>query len=113
MSSCLFCKILEGQVPARLVYQDDRAAAFEDLNPQAPLHVLVVPRKHLASLDEATPEDEPVIGHLQRIAAQIVAERKITHGYRTVFNNGAHAGQSVFHLHLHVLGGRVMGWPPG
>ena len=113
MSSCLFCKIVDGQVPASFVYQDDRAVAFEDLNPQAPTHVLVVPRRHFASLDEATPEDEPVIGHLHRIAAQIAAERQITQGYRTVFNNGPQAGQSVFHLHLHVLGGRVMRWPPG
>ena len=113
MSSCLFCKIVEGQVPARFVYQDDRAVAFEDLHPQAPTHVLVVPRRHFASLDEAAPEDEPLIGHLHRIAAQIAAERQITKGYRTVFNNGPQAGQSVFHLHLHLLGGRVMGWPPG
>lgn len=113
MSACVFCEILQGQVPARIVYQDERAVAFEDLHPQAPTHVLVIPRKHFASLDEAAEEDEPLIGHLQRIAAQIAAERNITSGYRTVINTGPGAGQSVFHMHLHLLGGRAMRWPPG
>lgn len=113
MPDCLFCQIAEGRLPARIVYQDSSSVAFEDLHPQAPTHVLVIPRKHFASLDQATAEDEEVIGHLHRVAAQIAAERKITSGYRTLFNNGPGAGQSVFHLHLHVLGGRPMHWPPG
>ncbi len=113
MSACIFCKILKGQVPARIVHEDDRVVAFEDLNPQAPTHILVVPRKHLASLDEATEEDEALIGHLHRVAAQIAAARRITNGYRTLFNNGPLAGQSVYHVHLHLLGGRPMRWPPG
>ena len=113
MSDCIFCKILAGQIPARLVYEDELAVAFEDLNPQAPTHVLVIPRKHFASLSEATEEDAPVIGHLHLVAAKIAADRGITGGYRTLFNNGALAGQSVFHLHMHLLGGRPMKWPPG
>jgi histidine triad (HIT) family protein len=113
MSDCLFCQIVEGRLPARIVYQDSTAMAFEDLHPQAPVHVLVIPRKHFASLDQATEDDEQVIGHLHLIAARIAAERKITGGYRTLFNNGAGVGQSVYHLHLHVLGGRKMTWPPG
>jgi len=113
MSDCLFCRVLDGRIPARIVHQDEIAVAFEDINPQAPTHVLVVPRKHIASLDDATPDDAALIGHLHLVAARIAAERKITRGYRTVFNNGPLAGQSVFHLHLHVLGGRPMTWPPG
>ena len=113
MSDCIFCKIIAGQIPARFVHQDDMAVAFEDLNPQAPTHVLVIPRKHFASLSEATEEDVPVIGHLHLVAAKIAADRGITGGYHTLFNNGALAGQSVFHLHMHLLGGRPMKWPPG
>ena len=113
MSDCIFCQIIQGQVPARVLHQDELAVVFEDLHPQAPTHVLVVPRKHLLSLNEALPEDGPMIGHLHLLAARIARERNITGGYRTVLNNGRMAGQSVFHLHLHVLGGRAMGWPPG
>lgn len=113
MSDCLFCKILDGRIPARIVHQDETAVAFEDINPQAPTHVLIIPRKHIASLDEANADDAALIGHLHLVAAKIAADRQITRGYRTVFNNGSLAGQSVFHLHLHVLGGRPMTWPPG
>jgi histidine triad (HIT) family protein len=113
MPQCIFCKIAAGEIPASIVHQDDLAVAFEDLNPQAPTHVLIIPRKHFVSLDDATPEDAAVIGHIHMIAAKIAAMRKITAGYRTVLNNGAGAGQSVLHLHLHVLGGRPMQWPPG
>ena len=112
-SNCIFCKIAAGQSPATIIYQDDQIVAFEDLNPQAPTHVLVIPRKHFASLDDATPEEGAVIGQMHLVAAKIAADRKITSGYRTVLNNGRGAGQSVFHLHLHVLGGRPMRWPPG
>ena len=113
LSSCLFCKILEGKAPARIVYQDDRVVAFEDIHPQAPTHVLIVPRRHLVSLSDAAPEDAPLIGHMLLVAAQIADERNITKGYRALFNNGPLAGQSVYHLHLHLLGGRGLGWPPG
>ena len=113
MPECIFCKIVAGEIPATLVYQDDQVLAFEDLNPHAPTHVLIIPRKHLASLNEATPEDEGVIGHMHLIAAKIAGMRNIASGYRTVFNNGPGAGQTVFHLHLHVLGGRLLTWPPG
>lgn len=110
---CLFCKISAKEIPSRLVYEDDEVFAFQDISPQAPTHILLCPRKHFASLDEATEEDQAVIGKLHLVAAQIAKERNLQSGYRTVFNNGAGAGQSVFHLHLHLLGGRQFRWPPG
>ena len=113
MTECLFCKIGNKEIPGKMVYEDDEIFAFEDLHPQAPSHVLICPRKHLASLTEATVEDAAMLGRLQLAAAQLAAERKLTEGYRTVFNNGRGAGQSVFHLHLHLLGGRDFRWPPG
>jgi histidine triad (HIT) family protein len=114
MENCIFCKIIERQAPARFVYEDDTAVAIEDLRPQAPVHLLVMPRKHLEGLSTMTVEDEGLIGHLHGIAAQLAQERGLaSRGYRTVLNNGAGAGQSVFHLHVHVLGGRVFHWPPG
>jgi histidine triad (HIT) family protein len=113
MENCLFCKIAARQAPAKIVYEDESVVAFEDLHPQSPVHILVVPRKHLPSLKEATPEDEPVLGHLFAVAAQLARQRQIEKGYRAVINNGAWAGQSVYHLHVHLLGGRVFHWPPG
>ncbi len=113
MSDCLFCKMIAGKVPARKVYEDERVFAFEDLNPQAPTHVLIVPKKHIRGLKEAQREDAEIIGYSQLIAAQIARERGIEHGYRTVYNVGPASGQSVFHLHLHLIGGRAMHWPPG
>ena len=111
---CLFCRIVRKEIPARVVYDDATALAFEDINPQAPTHILVIPKKHLASLSEAESEDEPVLGHLQRVAAELARDRGIDKGgYRTVVNNGAGAGQSVLHVHLHLLGGRSFAWPPG
>ena len=111
---CIFCRIVDRQAPARIVFEDETLVAFEDLNPQAPVHLLVVPRRHLPSLKEATAEDEPLLGHLFTVAANLARERGLeTKGYRTVINNGSGAGQSVFHLHVHVLGGRVFRWPPG
>jgi len=112
MSECLFCRIRDGEIPAKLVYQDDRVVAFRDINPQAPTHVLVIPRKHIASLDAASGEDEGVLGHLNLVAARLARDEKLS-GFRTVINNGAEAGQSVWHVHLHLLGGRPMRWPPG
>jgi len=111
--NCLFCKIAAKQIPAKLVFEDPDLFAFEDINPQAPTHILVCPRKHFASLDEAQPADQAVIGKLLLVAAQLARARNLQPGYRTVFNTGALAGQSVFHLHLHLLGGRPFRWPPG
>lgn len=113
MSDCLFCKIVDGKIPAKLVAEDDRAIAFCDINPQAPTHVLVVPKQHIASLNELTDADAALVGHLHVMAGQIAADEGLGDGWRAVFNTGAHAGQTVFHIHLHVLGGRPLGWPPG
>ena len=113
MPQCLFCKIMAKEIPARIVHEDETSIAFHDINPQAPVHVLVIPRKHFASAEEAGEGDEPVLGHLHRVAAKLARELMLTGGYRTVVNTGADAGQSVFHLHLHLLSGRPMRWPPG
>lgn len=113
MNDCLFCKIGNKEIPAKLVHEDAEIFAFEDIQPQAPVHILLCPRKHLVSLTDASADDAAMLGKLQLIAAQIAKERKLTDGYRTVFNNGRGAGQSVFHLHLHLLGGRDFRWPPG
>jgi histidine triad (HIT) family protein len=114
MSDCLFCKILDRNVPAQLVAESDDAIALRDINPQAPTHVLIVPRKHIASLDELEEGDAALVGRLHLLARQIAAAEGIVEGgYRTLFNTGAGAGQTVFHLHLHLLGGRPMRWPPG
>jgi histidine triad (HIT) family protein len=110
---CLFCKIRDGAIPAKQVYQDDRALAFRDINPQAPTHILIVPRKHIASLDALTEEDGALVGHLHIVAAKLARDEGITGGYRTLFNTGVNAGQTVLHLHLHLLGGRPLSWPPG
>jgi histidine triad (HIT) family protein len=112
--SCLFCKIVAGTIPADFVHQDDRCVVIRDINPQAPTHVLVIPREHIESLNDATQKDEGVLGHLLRVGARVAND--LGHeesGYRSVINTGAGAGQSVFHVHVHVLGGRVMNWPPG
>src|SRR3984893_4149933 len=113
MDDCLFCKISRKEIPAKLVYSDEAILAFEDIQPQAPSHILICPRKHLASLTDASAEDTAMLGKLQLVAAKLAADRKLTAGYRTVLNNGRGAGQSVFHLHLHLLGGRDFLWPPG
>jgi len=112
--SCLFCKIIAGEIPASKVYEDDRMIAFNDINPQAPMHVLVVPKKHVATLNDLTAAEDDLVGAMVRTAAKVAKERGHDGaGYRTVFNCNAQAGQTVFHIHLHVLGGRVMTWPPG
>jgi len=113
MSDCLFCKMIAGEIPTKKAYEDDKTFAFHDINPQAPTHVLIVPKKHIVGLKEATPEDAEIIGYCQLVAAKIARERNIENGYRTVYNVGPDAGQSVFHLHLHLLGGRKLSWPPG
>lgn len=112
--SCLFCRIITKEVAADVVHQDDRAFVIRDINPQAPTHLLVIPNEHLESLDDASQRDEELLGHLLRIAARVANDEGLAEsGYRTVVNTGAGAGQSVFHLHVHVLGGRAMNWPPG
>jgi histidine triad (HIT) family protein len=111
---CLFCRIIAGEITSDVVYRDERSLAFRDIHPQAPLHVLIIPREHMESLDEATQKDEAILGHLLRVAARVANEQGLSEsGYRTVINTGAGAGQSVFHLHVHVLGGRTLNWPPG
>lgn len=110
---CLFCKIVAGQIPADKLYEDDEVVAFRDISPQAPVHFLVIPKKHIVGPAFIEGEDELLIGRMLRAAAKIAAELGITDGYRLVLNNGLDAGQTVFHLHLHVLGGRLMHWPPG
>jgi histidine triad (HIT) family protein len=112
--NCLFCKIINGEIPAETVHKDERCLVIRDINPQAPMHILVIPREHLESLDEASQRDEAMLGHLLRVGAKIANEQGTGEtDYRTVVNTGAGAGQSVFHLHVHVLSGRSMSWPPG
>jgi len=110
---CLFCKIVSGQIPAKKVYEDSAVFAFHDVDPQAPTHVLIVPKQHVAGLKEAQAQDAEIIGQLNLAAAEIARQLNLTGGYRTVLNVGPDAGQSVFHMHLHLLGGRKLGWPPG
>lgn len=110
---CLFCKIAEKKIPAKMVYEDGEIFAFDDIHPQAPTHILICPRKHFGSLNEATAEDAQVLGRLQLVAGQLARDRNLLEGYRSVLNSGRGAGQSVFHLHLHLLGGRTFRWPPG
>ena len=112
--NCLFCKIVAGKIPADFVHQDERCVVIRDINPQAPTHVLVIPRDHLESLDDASQKDEALLGHLLRVGARVAND--LGHGedgYRTIINPGAGVGQSVFHVHVHVLAGRPMSWPPG
>lgn len=111
---CLFCRILSGDIPAEIIHESDTAIAFRDINPQAPTHVLIIPRRHIATINDLEPGDEPVIGNLYLAAKQIAAEEGLADdGYRVVMNCNEGAGQSVFHLHLHLLGGRRLDWPPG
>jgi histidine triad (HIT) family protein len=113
-NACLFCRIIAGEMPADVVHQDEHCVVIRDLNPQAPTHVLVIPREHMESLDDAAQRDERSLGHLLRVAARVANDEGLNEGgYRTVINTGAGAGQSVFHLHVHLLGGRPMLWPPG
>ncbi len=114
MFGCIFCQIAAGEKPARILYEDEQCVAFQDIRPRAPVHVLVVPRKHVPSLNEDLSEDEALLGHLLTVAARMARLQGIDGaGYRVVINTNAEAGQTVFHLHLHVMGGRIMSWPPG
>lgn len=112
-TTCLFCRILRGEIPAKKVFENEHVFAFEDINPQAPTHVLLIPKKHFAGLKEAQAEDAEIIGRCHLAAAEIARQRNIEKGYRTVLNVGPESGQSVFHLHVHLLGGRKLSWPPG
>jgi histidine triad (HIT) family protein len=113
MSDCIFCKIIAGQIPSKKVYEDEQVYDFEDIHPVAPTHILIIPKRHFAGLKEATAEDAGILGYCQLVAAKLGRERKIEDGYRTVLNVGPRSGQTVFHLHLHLIGGRDMAWPPG
>lgn len=114
MSDCLFCKIAGGHIPAKLIHEDDKCLGFLDINPQAPTHALFIPRKHVATSNDLTVEDEALVGHLVLSAAKVAREKNLADaGYRLVMNCNRDAGQTVFHLHLHLLAGRVMQWPPG
>ena len=114
MPDCLICKIINREIPASIVYEDDRVLAFNDINPQGPTHVLVVPKVHIATLNDLTAGDDAIVGELVRRAAAIAKERGIdAGGFRTIFNTNRDAGQTIFHIHLHLIGGRGLTWPPG
>jgi histidine triad (HIT) family protein len=113
VSNCLFCKIAAGTIPVTRLYEDDQVLAFPDISPQAPVHVLLIPKHHFASLAHTSATDSALLGHLLAAAAVVAREQGLKSGYRVVINTGADGGQTVEHLHLHLLGGRHMGWPPG
>jgi len=114
MNDCIFCRIASGEIPAKIVYEDDHVVAFRDLSPQAPVHVLVIPRRHIATVNALAASDAELVGRMVLAAKQVAADEGIAEdGYRTVMNCNADGGQTVFHIHLHLLGGRRMEWPPG
>ena len=113
MSDCLFCKIVEGEIPSNKVYEDDRVLCFHDVDPQAPVHVLLIPKKHIASIDDVQDEDGELMSYMMLKIKDIAASLGLENGYRVVSNNGADAFQTVKHLHFHILGKRKMSWPPG
>ena len=113
MSDTIFGKIIRREIPADIVYEDDLALAFKDITPQAPIHILVIPKKPISQISEAQAEDQELLGHLLLTAQKVASEAGLGNGYRLVINNGSDGGQTVFHLHIHILGGRAMEWPPG
>lgn len=113
MNQCTFCRIADGEESARIVYQDEDVTAFHDRNPQAPTHVLIIPNQHIEGVNEVKPSHVDLVGRLFVVARQVAEEEGVSGGYRLVVNTGSQAGQSVFHLHVHLLGGRVLSWPPG
>ena len=114
MIDCLFCKIVSGKISSDFVYEDDSVVAFHDINPQAPIHILIIPKEHISTLNDIRDKDKKLLGSLQLIASKIAKENNIqSDGFRTVYNCNENAGQTVFHIHLHLLGGRSLGWPPG
>jgi len=111
---CLFCQVAAHEKPSKILYEDEQCVVFQDINPKAPVHMLVIPRKHITSLNDAQEEDKALLGHMLMVAGRMAREQGIDGtGYRTVINTNAEAGQTVFHLHLHILGGRILHWPPG
>ena len=111
---CIFCKIADKKIPAKLVYEDDKVVAFDDINPQAPTHTLIIPREHIATVNDLQPSHNALVGHMFQVAREVAKQKGIAEsGYRSVFNCNRDSGQEVFHIHLHVLGGRKMSWPPG
>ncbi|MFQ5600909.1 MAG: histidine triad nucleotide-binding protein [Candidatus Krumholzibacteriia bacterium] len=111
---CLFCRIAQGEIPCKRVFEDEEIIAFEDINPKAPVHLLVIPRRHIPTVNDLGPEDDALIGRMHRVCADLARERDLAeNGYRLVTNCNAHAGQTVFHIHMHLLGGRTLKWPPG
>ncbi len=113
MDNCLFCKIVSGQIPSSKAYEDEKVLAFHDIDPKAPVHILIVPKKHVASIAALEEEDFELVAHIMRVVKQIAAEQGLVSGFRIVANTGRDGGQTVDHLHLHLLGGRALGWPPG
>ena len=113
MTDCLFCKIAAGKIPAEIVYEDDDLVAFRDIAPVAPQHILLIPRKHIAGPSSITEADEQLIGRMMRLAGKVAADNGIGNAYRLVLSNGADAGQLIFHIHMHIIGGRPLHWPPG
>lgn len=114
MTDCIFCKIISGKIPSKIIYEDEKTIAFEDISPQAPVHLLVIPRKHIATTLDLTEEDSALIGHLFQVSKKLAAKKGVAEkGFRLVMNTNPEAGQSVYHIHLHLLGGRLMHWPPG
>ncbi len=114
MSDCIFCKIIRKEIPSRIVYEDDRVLAFEDINPKAPVHILIIPKEHFASLAEAPAGRQELLGHIHFVARDIARDKGIADtGYRLVLNTGRDSGQEVLHIHYHLFGGRRLGWPPG
>lgn len=114
MSDCIFCKIARGEMDTKLIYEDDQVVAFNDMEPQAPVHLLIIPKKHISTLLDISAEDQELIGHIYRVAAKLARENDIAEdGFRLVSNCNENGGQSVYHIHFHLLGGRSMQWPPG
>ena len=114
MSECLFCEIASGEIPVKIAFEDDKVMAFEDISPQAPVHVIIIPKKHIPTVLDLTDEDQELVGYMHIVANQVAADRSLTEeGFRLVTNCKKSAGQEVFHLHMHMLGGRAFGWPPG
>ncbi len=113
MNDCIFCKIASGEIPSTKVYEDDTVLGFKDLSPQAPVHVLLIPKTHITSVDDVTPENSAVMAHIFEVAAKLAKEFGLSNGYRIVTNCGEDGGQTVKHLHFHMMGGRAFGWPAG
>jgi histidine triad (HIT) family protein len=113
MPDCIFCKIAQGKLQSDIIREDDQAVAFRDINSQAPTHILIIPKKHIPTLAEASEQEGDLLGHLLLMARQVAEDQNLTDGYRVVINNGVAAGQTVFHIHLHLMGGRAFEWPPG